>query len=146
MALILVIEDDEAMRRVILRTLGAKKHRMIEAPNGVDAMKLVEEHKPDAVITDILMPRKEGIETIREIRERAPGVKIIAISGGGMSHNLMFLDVARAFGADAALAKPFRPAELIAVVERVLKQEPGGRDQEPGTRHEGARDFGAPDS
>jgi CheY-like chemotaxis protein len=121
MALILVIDDDEALRRMILRTLGSKKHRTIEAPNGVEGMKLVEQHKPDAVITDILMPQKEGIETIREIRERAPGVKIIAISGGGMSHNLMFLDVARAFGADAALAKPFRPNELSAVVEQVLK-------------------------
>jgi len=121
MALILVIDDDDALRRVILRTLEAKKHRMIEAPNGVEGMKMLEEHKPDAVITDILMPQKEGIETIREIRERAPGVKIIAISGGGMSHNLMFLDVARAFGADAALAKPFRPNELTTVVEQVLK-------------------------
>jgi CheY-like chemotaxis protein len=120
MALILVIDDDEALRRVILRTLSAKKHRMIEATNGVEGMKMVEEHKPDAVITDILMPQKEGIETIREIRERAPGVKIIAISGGGMSHNLMFLDVARAFGADAALAKPFRPNELNALVDQVL--------------------------
>ncbi len=122
MALILVIDDDDALRRVILRTLGAKKkHQVIEAANGVEGMKLVEEQKPDAVITDILMPQKEGIETIREIRERAPGCKIIAISGGGMSHNLMFLDVARAFGADAALAKPFRPNELSAVVEQVLK-------------------------
>jgi len=120
MALILVIDDDEALRRVILRTLGAKNHRLIEAPNGVEGMKMVEEHKPDAVITDILMPQKEGIETIREIRERAPGVKIIAISGGGSSHNLMFLDVARAFGADAALAKPFRPNELTAMVDQVL--------------------------
>jgi CheY-like chemotaxis protein len=121
MALILVIDDDDAFRRVILRTLGAQKHRMIEAPNGVEGLKLVDEYKPDAVITDILMPQKEGIETIREIRERAPGCKIIAISGGGMSHNLMFLDVARAFGADAALAKPFRPTELTAVVDQVLK-------------------------
>jgi CheY-like chemotaxis protein len=120
MALILVIDDDDALRRVILRTLGAKKHRMIEAPNGVEGMKMLEEHKPDAVITDILMPQKEGIETIREIRERAPDCKIIAISGGGSSHNLMFLDVARAFGADAALAKPFRPNELATIVEQVL--------------------------
>jgi CheY-like chemotaxis protein len=120
MALILVIDDDDAMRRVILRTLGTKKHRLIEAPNGVEGLKLVEQHKPDAVITDILMPQKEGIETIREIRERAPQCKIIAISGGGLSHNLMFLDVARAFGADAALAKPFRPNELNSVVDQVL--------------------------
>ncbi|HEX7966995.1 MAG TPA: response regulator [Stellaceae bacterium] len=121
MALILVIDDDEAMRRLIVKTLSADNHRIVEAPNGYEGMKLLGEMKPDAVITDILMPQKEGIETIREIREVAPEMKIIAMSGGGSSHNLMFLDVARAFGADAALAKPFRPAELKDTVEKVLK-------------------------
>jgi DNA-binding NarL/FixJ family response regulator len=80
----------------------------------------MDQHKPDVVITDILMPQKEGIETIREVQERAPNTRIIAVSGGGMSHNLMFLDVARAFGADAVLAKPFRPAQLVDMVEQVL--------------------------
>lgn len=120
MALILVIDDDEAMRRLIMRTLASGKHRVVEASNGQDGMKLVGELKPDAVITDILMPQQEGIQTIREIRERAPEIKIIAMSGGGSSHNLMFLDVARAFGADAVLAKPFKPGELKDTVARVL--------------------------
>jgi len=120
MALILVIDDDEAMRRLIVRTLTTAKHRLVEAPNGQEGMKLVAELKPDAVITDILMPQQEGIQTIREIRELAPEIKIIAMSGGGSSHNLMFLDVARAFGADAVLAKPFKPGELKDTVEQVL--------------------------
>ncbi len=120
MAVILVIDDDEAMRRMVVKTLSADNHRVVEAPNGDEGMKMLGTIKPDAVITDILMPQKEGIETIREIREAAPGMKIIAMSGGGSSHNLMFLDVARAFGADAALAKPFRPAELKDTVARVL--------------------------
>jgi CheY-like chemotaxis protein len=123
MAVILVIDDDEKMRRLIVRTLDGDQHRIVEASNGAEALKLLGELKPDAVITDILMPQKEGIETIREIRERAPEIKIIAMSGGGSSHNLMFLDVARAFGADAALAKPFRPVELRETVEQVLKSE-----------------------
>lgn len=120
MSLILVIDDDDAMRRLIVRTLTAGKHRVIEAPNGQDGMKLVGDLKPDAVITDILMPQQEGIQTIREIRELAPEIKIIAMSGGGSSHNLMFLDVARAFGADAVLAKPFKPGELKDMVAQVL--------------------------
>jgi two-component system, OmpR family, response regulator CpxR len=110
MAVLLVIDDDAAMRRMMVRTLATGNHRVIEAENGQEGLRLLEEHKPDLVITDILMPQKEGIETIREVQERSPSTKIIAISGGGMSHNLMFLDVARAFGADAILAKPFRPA------------------------------------
>jgi CheY-like chemotaxis protein len=120
MALILVIDDDDAMRRLIVRTLSADKHKLIEAPNGEDGVKMVGELKPDAVITDILMPQQEGIQTIREIREMAPEIKIIAMSGGGSSHNLMFLDVARVFGADAVLAKPFKPGELKDTVTQVL--------------------------
>src|SRR5260370_34802932 len=118
MALIRVIDDDGARRRVIVRTLTTAKHRLVEAPNGQEGMKLVAELKPDAVITDILMPQQEGIQTIREIRELAPEIKIIALSGGGSSHNLMFLDVARAFGADALLANPFKPGELNDTVDQ----------------------------
>ena len=120
MTVILVIDDDPAMRRLMVRTLTALEHRVIEAENGQDGLKLVDSEKPDLVITDILMPQKEGIETIREVQERAPGTRIIAVSGGGISHNLMFLDVARAFGADAVLAKPFRPDELVEAVEKAL--------------------------
>jgi len=120
MATILIIDDDAAMRRLVLRALEAGKHELIEAGDGYEALALVDERRPDLIITDILMPRKEGIETMREVAERAPDTKIIAMSGGGMSHNLMFLDVAKAFGADAVIAKPFRPSELAETVERVL--------------------------
>jgi two-component system, OmpR family, response regulator CpxR len=119
MATILVIDDDAAMRRLILRVLRDRGHELLEAENGDDGVALVQEGRPDLIITDILMPQKEGIETIREVLDRAPGTKIIAISGGG-TQNLMFLDAAKAFGAHAALAKPFRPDELIETVNRVL--------------------------
>ena len=120
MAVLLVIDDDAGMRKLMVRTLSNGNHLVIEAENGREGLKLMDQHKPDVVITDILMPQKEGIETIREVQERAPNTRIIAVSGGGMSHNLMFLDVARAFGADAVLAKPFRPAQLVDMVEQVL--------------------------
>ncbi len=120
MALLLVIDDDAGMRKLMVRTLSTGKHKVLEAENGREGLKLMDEHKPDLVITDILMPQKEGIETIREVQERAPKTRIIAVSGGGMSHNMMVLDVARAFGADAVLAKPFRPAQLVDMVEKVL--------------------------
>lgn len=120
MATILVIEDDAAMRRVVTRILDGTKHQVLEAKDGQQGLALLAQHGADLVITDILMPEKEGIQTIREIQERSPDTKIIAMSGGGVSRNLMFLDVARAFGADAALAKPFKPRELIEAVERLL--------------------------
>ena len=128
MAVILIIDDDEAMRRLMVRTLG-DAHTLIEAQNGQDGLALLKERHPDIVITDILMPQKEGIETIREIRQMAPATKIIAVSGGGASHNLMFLDIAKAFGADAALAKPFRPAQLAKTVELMLAKGPAEPDE-----------------
>jgi CheY-like chemotaxis protein len=123
MATILVIDDDAAMRRLMVRTLGTGAHTLFEAQNGQEGLQLVGRHKPDVVVTDILMPQKEGIETIREIRELAPDIRIIAVSGGGSAHNLMFLDIAKAFGADIALAKPFRPSQLLEAVEEVLRRD-----------------------
>lgn len=119
MATILVIDDNDAMRRLILRVLRPRGHTLLEAENGNQGLTLLADHRPDLVITDILMPDKEGIETIREALQRAPGIKIIAISGGG-TQNLMYLDAARSFGAQATLAKPFRPEELLTTVDRVL--------------------------
>jgi CheY-like chemotaxis protein len=120
MAKVLVIDDDAAMRRMVVRALSAKGHDVAEAENGQDGLAAMELAKPAVVITDILMPKTEGIETITKAKERFPKTKIIAISGGGISRNLMFLDVARALGVDATLAKPFRPAELVDAVARVL--------------------------
>lgn len=120
MPTILVIDDDPSMRRLILRVLGSRGHELLEAENGQQALKLLENRQPDLIITDILMPAKEGIETIREVIARWPGTRIIAISGGGGAQNMLFLDIAQTFGAHAALAKPFRPDELVAVVDRVL--------------------------
>ncbi len=120
MAVVMVIDDDAALRRLIVRALGNDGHEVIEAENGADALALLERHQPALIITDILMPKTEGIETINKVKERFPGIKIIAMSGGGMSRNLMFLDIARAIGAEETLAKPFRPAKLAEVVKRLL--------------------------
>jgi CheY-like chemotaxis protein len=120
MASVLVIDDDAAMRRLVVRTLSAKGHAVAEAENGEAGLEAMEHGEPAVMITDILMPKTEGIETITKAKERFPMTRIIAMSGGGMSRNLMFLDVARALGVDATLAKPFRPAELVDAVARVL--------------------------
>ncbi len=120
MATVLVIDDEPAMRRLLARTLTANHHIVIEAADGRAGVAAAAANKPAVVITDILMPEKEGIETIREIHEHVPGAKIIAISGGGLSRNMLFLDLAQALGADATLAKPFQPADLIKTVDALL--------------------------
>jgi DNA-binding response OmpR family regulator len=76
--------------------------------------------KPDLVITDIIMPEKEGIQTITEIRREQPDAKIIAVSGGGRVGNTDFLKIARSLGADDAVAKPVDPDDFTARVRRFL--------------------------
>jgi CheY-like chemotaxis protein len=121
MATILVIDDEPAMRELVARILSPAGHSIIEAANGIEGVGLAEKHRPEVVITDVLMPGKEGIETMCEIQARLPASRIVVISGGGRARNLMFLDIAKALGASAVLAKPFRSAELFKVVEACLR-------------------------
>jgi len=121
MATVLVIDDDQQIRRMVVRVLARDNHEVIEAGDGQEGLRLFNARRPALVITDILMPEKEGIETIREIRAVAPRVPILAMSGGGTSKTMVFLDSAKALGADAALSKPFRADELIDAVNKLLQ-------------------------
>jgi len=123
MAAILVIDDNAQMRLMIRRILAVAGHAVVEAADGDEGIEQFRARPFDIVISDILMPRKEGIETIRELRSFAPTVWIVATSGGGANRNMMFLDFAKALGADMALPKPFRAEELIAAIE-ARKQHP----------------------
>lgn len=120
MATILVIDDDAAVRRVLVRTLTGDGHELVEAENGSFGLACFRERAPALVITDIVMPQTEGIETIREIRRIAPHVKILAISGSSPPNSAHYLDIAQKLGADGALMKPFRPAELRDVVAALI--------------------------
>jgi len=118
---ILVIDDDELVRKTIVMTLRSADYEVAEASDGVLGLKAAAQAPFDLVITDILMPNKEGIETMRELRLQESGLKIIAISGGDRRGG-SFLEMARKLGADKTLSKPFRPQELLADVAEVLAQ------------------------
>ena len=120
MARVLVIDDDPAICRMVARTLASSGHDIIEANDGEEGLNLFRGNPPDLVVTDILMPKLEGIMTIMEMRREAPSVAIIAMSGNGQGYGMNYLDYARKLGADAMLPKPFRPAELKALVNKVL--------------------------
>lgn len=120
MAKVLVIDDDATMRRMIHRTLANAGHEVVEAANGVQGMRMFLTQGPAVVITDLIMPDQEGIQTIREIRAAGSKVGIIAISGGGVGDGSLYLTLAGELGADEVLPKPFRPTELIALVEKLL--------------------------
>ena len=117
---LLVIEDDQLVRSVIRRMLEAKGHEVVEAEDGRRGILLYRKKPTDLVITDIVMPTKEGLETIREIRRDFPDVKIIAISGGGRISPNDYLDLAKKFGALRTFVKPFEWEDLISAVSEVL--------------------------
>jgi two-component system chemotaxis response regulator CheY len=90
---ILVIDDDPLVRSTIARLLSRAGYDFVLAGDGKRGLELFESEQPELVITDLIMPEKEGIETIRAIREMRPEAKIIAISGGGRLGNLDLLKV-----------------------------------------------------
>jgi CheY-like chemotaxis protein len=123
-ATILLVEDDEGVRTVLHRALVAAGHEVEDAWNGDVALAAYRRQPRDLVITDLVMPEKNGLETIMELRRLNPEVKIIAISGGGRSLGLgqLYLESAQLFGAGRILAKPFTSAALLTVVSEVLAE------------------------
>ena len=117
---ILIIEDNENMLQMMCDLLGRSGYAVFSAADGVQGLKAFHAHSPALVITDIIMPDKEGLEVIMELTKQQPRPKIIAISGGGILEPQTYLSLARKLGADHALAKPFRPAELLTLIEKLL--------------------------
>lgn len=123
MARILVIDDQDDVRDVVMDILKENGHSVDGVGDGRTGLRLIATEKFDLVITDIIMPRKQGFDLIVEIRAKYPGLKIVAMSGGGQGDPSDYLRIATQLGADMVLAKPFGPAVLGAAVARIL-QEP----------------------
>ena len=121
MARILVIDDDDAFRRMLRRTLERAGHSVTEAGDGAQGLKVLRDIAVDLVITDLIMPEMEGIETIRALRHDYPELGIIAMSGGGRMTPDGYLAAAKGFGAARVLAKPFENEELFAAIEAALR-------------------------
>jgi DNA-binding response OmpR family regulator len=121
MARILIIEDDKAVRTMLGLTLTHFGHTVLEAGNGREGLELFKRANADLVITDIVMPEKEGLEVLIELRQKqVPLVKVIAISGGGRQHAKDYLRMAKLMGAAKVLEKPFSTEVLIAAVNELL--------------------------
>jgi DNA-binding response OmpR family regulator len=117
---ILLIDDDIAVLRTLEIILSDLGYNIVTARDGMQGLNAFHKTHPDLVITDLIMPEKEGLETIIEMRRERPEVKIIAISGGGRIHNANFLEMAASLGANAVLAKPFDPAQLAGKITACL--------------------------
>jgi CheY-like chemotaxis protein len=120
MAKILVIDDDVIVRETIIQILEDRGYQVVSAEDGKRGIASFRSEKPDLVITDIIMPEKEGIQTITEIRRERPDAKVIAISGGGRIGNTDFLKIAQKLGASDVIAKPFDPDDFLTRVSRCL--------------------------
>ena len=124
MASILVVDDEEGVRSIVSTILVRAGHEVTTANDGVEALRIVDRQAVDVVITDLIMPEKEGVETISELRRRFPEIKIIAMSGGGLGGALDYLRLARALGAAQTLSKPFDRETLLKTVEAALGKTP----------------------
>jgi DNA-binding response OmpR family regulator len=128
MARILVIDDEEPIRSIITRALASQGHELVEAEDGEKGIRLFDTHTFDLVITDLIMPGKEGIETIIELRAKFPDLKILVVSGG-LTHGGRSLDKygplkdAEVLGANGSISKPFEILELIKAVENLLSRD-----------------------
>jgi CheY-like chemotaxis protein len=116
---ILLIDDEEAFRSVLKQVLLNAGYEVMEASNGAEGIKSFHERPANMIITDIIMPEKEGIETIIELKKAYPDVKMIAMSGGGWYGTDIDFDMAKKLGA-RTLDKPFALQELLDVVDELL--------------------------
>lgn len=123
-ARILVVDDDDAIRELISLFLQRRGFEVVKARDGREGLKHFREKNFDLVITDLIMPEKEGIEVILEIRAAKRPIRIIAISGGGRVDQNMHLHLALSVGADRVIAKPFMPLDFLKVVDEVLAAPP----------------------
>src|SRR5262249_29512635 len=122
---IVVIDDDRAVRDVLVRILVRAGYEVVSAEDGHDGILSCREQMPALIVTDIVMPTQDGIATIIELRQFAPSIPIIAISGGGRA--MQFLDAAQKIGADRVLLKPIKPADLLTAISDLLH---GTRDRQ----------------
>jgi DNA-binding response OmpR family regulator len=121
MARILLIEDHNELRTMLRATLTAARHTVIEARDGNEGLALFRQGGADLVVTDIVMPEKEGFAVLMELRTVQPPVKVIAMSGGGASGSgADYLATATLLGAATVLPKPFRTEALLAAIDELL--------------------------
>lgn len=127
MGRILVVDDDAQMREMLSETLTSAGHEVEDAENGAEAMKRLKNNRFDLAIIDIVMPEKEGIETMREIRSDYPDLIFFAISGGGRLGPVQYLEVAKSLGAHRTFVKPFERREMLKAIDEALGEKSSSR-------------------
>ena len=125
---ILIVDDEPHILLMLKKMLEPSGYEIDLAANGNEGIELFRKSQADLVITDIIMPEKEGLETIREMRRIRPNLKIIAMSGGGKVSADNYLEIAKIFGASKLISKPFTKNEMVSAVQELLKVEASESD------------------
>lgn len=118
--IILVVDDDGEVRSMIKDVIEGEGHCVLQAADGNEALTVFHQNEVDLIVLDILMPEKDGLEVIRELRGRKDEVKILAISGGGREEGQTYIQIARGLGACDSLVKPFGHEVLMEKIEKLL--------------------------
>ena len=122
MSKVLIIDNDPLLCDTLKFAAEADGHTVVLAPNGRAGLEVFETFQPDVVVTDILMPEKEGMETIVELRRLNPDVPIIAMSGAAPAGNISFLKIAQKLGANRTLSKPFSMPDFVGAIVALTKK------------------------
>lgn len=117
---ILIIDDDIEILSLLRLILEREGYDVLAASDGNEGLKFCRQQRVDLVITDLIMPEKEGLETIMELRRDFPRVNIIAMSGGGRMAPENYLHIAQVLGAQRTLRKPFTPKEMLEAIGEVV--------------------------
>ena len=123
MARILIIDDESQIRSMLRLMLERVGYEVIEAADGMEGIRQYRDNPADLIITDLIMPNKDGIGMIIELKKEFPQVKIIAMSGGGVNRPEGYLDGAKKLGATCTLTKPIDRDEMINAVKETLKAD-----------------------
>jgi YesN/AraC family two-component response regulator len=121
---ILIIDDEPQIRSMIRLILERAGYAVIEAADGVEGIRRFRETSVNLIITDLIMPNKDGIGMIIELKKEFPGIKIIAMSGGGLNRPEGYLRGAQKLGAACTLSKPINRQELLRAVKDTLESRP----------------------
>ena len=122
MARILIIDDEPQIRSMLKLMLERGGYEVVEAPDGVEGIKIYRQNPADLIITDLIMPNKDGIGMIIDLKKEFPDVKIIAMSGGGLNKPDGYHKGAKKLGAACTLTKPIDREEMLKAVKDILKE------------------------
>ena len=135
MARILIIDDEPQIRSMLRLMLERDGYEVVEAPDGMEGIRAYRRKPADLIITDLIMPNKDGIGMIIELQKEFPDVKIIAMSGGGLNKPEGYLKGAKKLGADCTLTKPIDREKMLRAVKNTIKNS-SSEDENPQTEKE----------